>query len=267
MTVTGGGTLAGTGVIVSSVGVDIASGGILAPGMPGTAGGKLTITGGVSLASGADYLEAIDGASASETTISGTATLGGAAVTIASGSTVTAGTTYTILGAAALSGTFNPSVTSGGLVGAISYVADDVDLMFALPCYSGPFPYKNTGTVSGICAANTIFSGNASIAGIVNTGLVSSSGITLKSTTITGSIVDSGTLFGGISIDSASKVEATSAGTRRYLDHRAEIFRRHIERRTVRIGTRYRRLLYWRHQFRWRHNQCRNDHRRPMPAS
>ena len=137
--------------------------------VPGTAGGKLTITGGVSFASGADYLEAIYGASASETTISGTATLGGAAVTIASGSTVTARTTYTILGAAALSGTSNPSVTYDGLVGAISYVSDDVDLMFALPRYSLPSPYKNTGTVSGICAANTVFSGNASIAGIVNT--------------------------------------------------------------------------------------------------
>ena len=211
-----GGTLAGTGTFA---GLNVHSGATLEPGVPGTAGGTLSVAGALTFASGATYLDNITLLSTSEILISGAATLGGATITIASGSTVTAGHTYTILvdssGGLGSGNIFNPSITYNGMVGTLSYVngGDDVDLSFTNPCYSGPFPSKNAGTVSGICASNTHFSAAATSAGIVNTGLISSTGITLKNTTITGSIVDSGTLFGGISIDNQSTISATSAGT------------------------------------------------------
>src|ERR1700748_2197931 len=105
MTVGSAGTLAGTGVIKSSIGVL----GTLAPGLPGTAGGKLSVAGTVSFASSAVYLDTIHRASASAIAISGGATLGGATVTLAAGSTVSTDRTYTILVAGSLSGTFNPT--------------------------------------------------------------------------------------------------------------------------------------------------------------
>jgi hypothetical protein len=132
LTVSNAGTLAGTGTITSSIA--IANGGTLEPGTPSSAGTNLSVVGSLTLASGADFLETIDGASASEVIVS-SATLGGATVTVAAGSTVTAGTTYTILDdtGGAPSGTFNPTVTYNGQIGTLSYVGDDVDLKFGEP--------------------------------------------------------------------------------------------------------------------------------------
>ena len=87
MTVSNGGTLAGTGFIASSITID--GGGTLAPGLPGTAGGVLTISGTVSFASTAYYLDTIDGLSASLTQITGTGLLNNATLTLAG--TVSAG--------------------------------------------------------------------------------------------------------------------------------------------------------------------------------
>ena len=136
MTVSSGGTLAGTGIIVSSIGDR--RGGHWQPGLPGTAGGTLSVTGTRQLRFGANYLDTINGASASSINISGSATLGGATVTIAAGSAVTPGKTYTILVAGGLSGTFNPTVTYGGDIGTISYVGDDVDLVFNAALFQRP---------------------------------------------------------------------------------------------------------------------------------
>ena len=104
-----GGTLAGTGTFA---GLNVHGGGTLEPGIPGTAGGTLSVSGALTFASGAAYLDNINGLSTSEILVSGAATLGGATLTIASGSTVTAGHTYTILadGSGGLGGgnIFNP---------------------------------------------------------------------------------------------------------------------------------------------------------------
>ena len=159
MTVSPRGTLAGTGIITSVIGVI----GTLAPGLPGTAGGTLSVAGTVSFASSAKYLDTINGASASSINISGAATLGGATVTIAAGSTVTTGKTYTILVAGSLSGTFNPTITYGGDIGTISYVGDDVDLVFKAALFTG---HANSGSDPDICITGpTSFAGNVSNSG------------------------------------------------------------------------------------------------------
>ena len=64
----------------------------------------------------------------------------------------------------------NATVTYNGDVGTISYSAngDDVFVTFRVPCYTGPFPYTNSGSRAGICVNNTSFSGNSSNAGVVN---------------------------------------------------------------------------------------------------
>jgi hypothetical protein len=77
-------------------------------------------------------------------------------------------------------------------------------------CYTGSFPYTNAGTVACIVVANTSFTGNLS-----NTGTISPSGIAVTGSTITGSILSSGTLIGGISIDTASRIN--SAGSAIYI--------------------------------------------------
>ena len=125
-------------------------GGTLEPGTPGTAGTKLSVTGALTFDSGAKYLDTFGSGVASEASISGLATLGDATVTIAAGSTVAAGTTYTILTAAGgLSGTFNPTVTYGTSTGTISYVGEDVDLMFGNSCHNVTGAYTNSGSTPG----------------------------------------------------------------------------------------------------------------------
>ena len=217
MTVSSGGTLAGTGAITSSIG--ISSGGTLAPGTPGTAGTNLNVSGSVSFASGADYLDTISGASASATAITGTATLGGATVTIAGGSTVNAGTQYTILtdtgGGLGGSDTFNPTVNYGGMVGTLTYNADNVFVNFAAPSCNGPGFY--TGTIPCILVANTTFFGSVGSSGTISPGGiniestakivgngfvpgVSTNAITVTGPTFAGGITNAGTLSGGFGI-------------------------------------------------------------------
>ena len=267
-----------TGVITGTAkGVSVA--GSLAPGAPGTAGGTLTIAGagGLTFSSKAVYLDTINATTASSTLINtGTVSLNGAKVDIAS-SLVTPGTTYTIMvdtaGGLGGSNTFNSapisylgqiSATNPNdylLIGSLSYVGgDDVDLTFAVHCYAAPYPYTNAGKTPGLCVLNTSFIGN-----VGNTGTITQNGIVVTNSTIMGSIVDSGTLTGGIAIDSASKVIATSgaaisvtgatfvgvianaglisavAGTGIFVSGVTTLLRRH--------------------------QQCRHDLRRPTPAS
>ena len=69
-----GGTLAGNAALGS---VNVASGGVLAPGLPGTPGGRLTVSGNLAFASGAIYLVQINPATASYTSVAGSAALNG----------------------------------------------------------------------------------------------------------------------------------------------------------------------------------------------
>jgi uncharacterized protein with beta-barrel porin domain len=135
MTVSNGGTLAGTGTIASAL--SIANGGTLLPGTPGTAGTTLHVSGTITFASGAIYLDTINAGTASKTAVTGTATLGGATVQLASGSAVTIGAKYTILtdtgGGLGGSNTFAGGITFNRFNGALSYDADDVFLTFTTP--------------------------------------------------------------------------------------------------------------------------------------
>lgn len=210
VTVSHAGTLAGTGTIAAAVAVN----GTLQPGNPGTAGTNLAITGTLTFSNTAAYLDTIGTATASETNVTGTATLGDATVTVAPGSTVTGGTEYTILtdtgGGLGGGNTFNPTVTYQGVVGTLSYSADDVFLTFgATPagCYKGPFPVSNSGVLSGICVINTTVNGSV---GNAAAGRITTSGISVTNSTINGQIFNAGTLVGGISIDATSKVAANN---------------------------------------------------------
>ena len=176
------------------------------PGIPGTAGGTLSVAGTVSFASSADYLDTINGASASSINISGAATLGGATVTIAAGSTVTTGRTYTIMVAGSLSGTFNPTITYDGDVGIISYVGDDVDLVFKAPCFTGQ---ANSGSVPNTCITAPTITG-----GVTNTGTISGTGVGILVSGVTsfaGGITNTGLIDPQTGI-SVSNVSSYSGG-------------------------------------------------------
>jgi hypothetical protein len=91
----------------------------------------MTIRSNLVFQSAATYLIGINGARASSTSVGGTATLSGASVSIAAGSAIVGGQKYTILSASGgVSGTFDPSPSSGALSGTLSYDANDVFLCF-----------------------------------------------------------------------------------------------------------------------------------------
>ena len=74
--------------------------------------------------------------------------------------------------------------------------------------YTGPFPHSNAGNTTAIIISDTSFSGN-----IDNTGTISPNGITLTDSTINGAIYNStGTIAGGIKLDSTSKIIAPDNG-------------------------------------------------------
>ncbi len=154
MTVSNAGTLAGTGTITTAM--SILAGGTLQPGTPGTAGGTLHITGNLVFNAAAFYMVTINGASVSKTVASGTATLGGASVKVATGSTVTNGTPYTILTAGSLSGAFAGSVTYNGQTGTVSNSGSNVILTFNGGSSSpGSSPGSSSGSSSGSTPGST----------------------------------------------------------------------------------------------------------------
>ena len=67
---------------------------------------------------------------------------------------------------------------------------------------------SNSGTVSGYCVTNETVNGN-----IDNSGTISPSGISFTNGTLNGSIYNSaGTIAGGITLDSTSKITAPDSG-------------------------------------------------------
>jgi uncharacterized protein with beta-barrel porin domain len=205
LTVNNGGTFAGNGTVSAAVVVN--SGGTLEGGLPGTVGGTLGITGSLDFVSGANYRDTLSTSAASATLISGSATLGGATVSIDAGSSISAGVQYTILtdtaGGIGIGGnTFSPTVTFGGLIGELSYNADDVFLTFlnSNGCYIGPYPHTNTFNIACMIVSSNV------AGDIGNSGTISAGGITVLGSTITGHIFDSGIIAGGILLDGTSKL-------------------------------------------------------------
>jgi uncharacterized protein with beta-barrel porin domain len=121
-----GGTLAGTGTLNS---VNVNAGGTLEPGLPGTAGGALRMSGNLVLASAATYLVNISPTAASRALATGNASVAGTAQVASQSGFYAAGTKLTILTAnGGVSGTFGSLTTSSAISASLSYDADDVFL-------------------------------------------------------------------------------------------------------------------------------------------
>jgi autotransporter-associated beta strand protein len=111
-TVNAGGTLGGSG----TVGTTAIAGGTLAPGsVGGSIFGPLTVQGNLSFTTASTYMIQVSPTNAGRTNVTGTTRLGGATVNavFANGSYVAK--QYTILNAASISGTFNPTVLNTNL--------------------------------------------------------------------------------------------------------------------------------------------------------
>lgn len=154
-----GGTLGGTGVVGATT---IAAGGTLMPGLPGTAGGTLTVTGNLVMASAATYLANVSPSSASLARITGTAALGGSLDANGTGGAFTSGARYPVLTATGgVGGGFSTLAVTGGfgsMVPAVSYDANDVfltlgpaDLASSLPPGA---PRNVVAVANAITAAN-----------------------------------------------------------------------------------------------------------------
>jgi uncharacterized protein with beta-barrel porin domain len=132
MTVNAGGTLGGSGTVGSTA----ITGGTLAPGSTaGSVFGPLAVLGNLSFTAASTYMIQVSPANAGRTNVLGTATLGGATVNAVflPGSLVNR--QYTIVNAAnAVSGTFNPAVTSNmaNIQSTLSYDAHDAFLNIKL---------------------------------------------------------------------------------------------------------------------------------------
>lgn len=154
-TVNKSGTLAGTG---RTGDVTINAGGTL---MPGTlqSPGTLTIQGNLVLATASSYLVQVTPTTAGRSNVTGTATLApqsSATLSIASGN-YTPGTSYTVLSANALSGSFGSVAVTGGSIPVnvtlrLTYDAQSVTLRFDQAQLPG-LPAGATGNAAQIAAA------------------------------------------------------------------------------------------------------------------
>jgi autotransporter-associated beta strand protein len=123
------GTLGGTGTVVSTA---IGNGGTLMPGLPGIAGGRLTIAGNLTMASAATYLATVSPSSASFAKVTGTASLGGTLDASGTGGAFTSGAKYTVLtttgGVGNSFSAFTATGSFGSMMPTLSYDAKDVYL-------------------------------------------------------------------------------------------------------------------------------------------
>jgi autotransporter-associated beta strand protein len=123
LAVNAGGTLGGTGRVGNTT---VNAGGTLAP---GNSIGTLTVSGSLTLTAASTYLVQISGTSSDKTVVTGTANLAGK-VTVDPLARVAATTTYTIVSAGAVSGTFSTAdflaANSFARNARLTYVGNDV---------------------------------------------------------------------------------------------------------------------------------------------
>jgi len=158
--VNSGGTLGGTGVVP---GVNVNAGGILMPGLPGTAGGTLNIAGNLVLTSAATYLINVSPATASRGKIAGAAALSGTLDANGTGGSYTVGTKYTVLTATGgRSGVFSTLTITGSFgstMPVVSYDASDVFLTLVPASLAANLPpgapQNDINAANAITAANT----------------------------------------------------------------------------------------------------------------
>jgi autotransporter-associated beta strand protein len=124
LTANPGGTLGGSGIVGNAT----INGGTLAP---GNSIGTLTVSGSLTMTAASTYLVQISGASSDKTVVTGTANLAGK-VAVDPLARVSATTTYTILNAGTVSGTFSTAdfvaANSFARNARLSYVGNDVFL-------------------------------------------------------------------------------------------------------------------------------------------
>ena len=121
VTVNTGGTLGGNGIVGDTT---IKAGGALAP---GNSIGALTVSGSLTMTAASTYLVQISGATSDRTIVAGTATIAGRVV-VDPLARLGATTTYTILNAGTLSGTFDGVTLAGNYArnARLSYLGNDV---------------------------------------------------------------------------------------------------------------------------------------------
>jgi hypothetical protein len=119
-----GGTLAGTGTLP---GVNVNAGGTLSPGIVGAPGTAMTISGNLLFAAGAHYAVQLNPSTSTRANVGGTATLAGDVQGALTPGVYSRNTTYTILHAGGLAGTFSGfSSNMPGFTGTLSYTSTDV---------------------------------------------------------------------------------------------------------------------------------------------
>jgi len=157
VTVNSGGTLGGNGTVGNTT---INSGGALAP---GNSIGTITINGTLIFGAGGIYRVEVAGTASDKTIVTGTATLGSAAVQVVPTARVTTRTTYTILTAAPVSGTFGSATVVNNFARnpLVTYAGNDVlltlDPGLLTPVLAGATPNQRS-VAAGI--DNAIGSGN-----------------------------------------------------------------------------------------------------------
>jgi uncharacterized protein with beta-barrel porin domain len=122
-----GGTLAGSGSVAPAT-MTIHTGGTFAPGTPGVAGTSMAINGNLAFQSGAMYLVNISPTAASLANVTGNASLNGMVEAVVAPGSYNSKTTYDILHAASISGTFAgfTVVNAPGFSGTLTYQPNDV---------------------------------------------------------------------------------------------------------------------------------------------
>ncbi len=122
VTVVSGATLSGTGVVGSAV---IGSSGTLSPGNAANPTGTLTMTGSLAFQAGAVYLVGLNPTTASLASVGDMASLAGAVQGVLTPGSYSSRTTYNILHAASISGTFT-EFSAPGFGGTLTYTPTDV---------------------------------------------------------------------------------------------------------------------------------------------
>ena len=160
--VNAGGILSGTG-IVDPVSTQIANGGMLAPGNASNPTGTLTITGGLAFTSGALYFVQVTSSASARTNVGGAAFLAGS-VLVDPLSRITQTTTYTILSASALNGTFDSVRLVNNFAGdpTLSYSGNNVLLTLGPGLLSPGLPSNANGNQRGLAGAldNAVIGGS-----------------------------------------------------------------------------------------------------------
>ncbi len=155
-----GGTLAGTGTLP---GVNVFAGGTLEPGTIGTPGTAMTITGNLNFQPGATYLINLNTTTASLANAGGSASLNGAVDGLLAPGSYSGKTTYDILNAASVSGTFTgfTPLNLPGFTGTLTYLPTEV--LLNLNAQLGAGGGLNTNQQNVASAINTAFNNGGTL--------------------------------------------------------------------------------------------------------